>query len=80
VGVLLVFALLVVPGTAAIIAGIKSISRRLLFGWVFRRCVCVAGMAISFIADLPPGATIVSLFGAALLAMGAYSSVVKRPS
>jgi ABC-type Mn2+/Zn2+ transport system permease subunit len=78
VGVLLVFALLVVPGTAAIIAGVKSTSLRLVFGWVFGVVVCVTGMAISFLADLPPGATIVGLFGAVLLATGAYASVVNR--
>jgi len=72
VGVLLVFALLVVPGTAAIVAGIKSSSRRLVFGWVFGVVVCVAGMVISFVADLPPGATIVGLFGAALLVTSLY--------
>lgn len=80
VGVLLVFALLVVPGTASIVAGIRSTSRRLVFGWIFGVAVCVAGMAISFLADLPPGATIVGLFGAALLASGVFASVVKGAS
>lgn len=78
VGVLLVFALLVVPGTAAIVTGIKSISRRLVFGWIFGVVVCVVGMVISFVADLPPGATIVGLFGAALLATGAYAAVTRH--
>lgn len=77
VGVLLVFALLVVPGTAAIIAGVSSTPRRLVFGWIFGVVVCVAGMVISFVADLPPGATIVGLFGAALLLTGAYGIVTK---
>lgn len=75
VGVLLVFALLVVPGTAAIVARVQSSSRRLVFGWIFGVVVCLAGMVISFWADLPPGATIVGLFGAALLATGVYGSV-----
>jgi len=70
VGVLLVFALLVVPGSAAILAGYRKPSSRLIFGWVFGVVVCVAGMAISFFANWPPGATIVTLFGAALLATG----------
>lgn len=72
VGVLLVFALLVVPGTAAIVAGVKTSPRRLVFGWVFGVVVCVAGMVISFVADLPPGATIVGLFGVALLVTSFY--------
>lgn len=78
VGVLLVFALLVVPGTAAIVAGIKSTSRRLVFGWIFGVVVCLAGMVISFISDLPPGATIVGLFGGALLGTGAYAALTKK--
>ena len=78
VGVLLVFALLVVPGTAAIVSGIKSISHRLVFGWIFGVMVCVAGMVISFVADLPPGATIVGLFGAALLGTGAYAALIRN--
>jgi zinc/manganese transport system permease protein len=70
VGVLLVFALLVVPGAAAILAGYQKPSSRLVFGWVFGVVVCVAGMAVSFFANWPPGATIVTLFGATLLATG----------
>jgi len=77
VGVLLVFALLIVPGTAAIVAGMKTSSRRLVFGWIFGVIVCVAGMVISFLADLPPGATIVGLFGAALLVTGLYGAIAK---
>lgn len=77
VGVLLVFALLVVPGTAAIVAGVRASSRRLAFGWVFGVLICVFGMAISFAADLPPGATIVGLFGAGLLATGILAPLLK---
>lgn len=75
VGVLLVFALLVVPGTAAIVAGMRSTSQRLIFGWVFGVCVCVAGMALSFLADLPPGATIVGLFGIMLATTALLSPI-----
>ncbi|MBI3873323.1 MAG: metal ABC transporter permease [candidate division Zixibacteria bacterium] len=67
VGVLLVFALLVVPGTAAILAGYRNPVSRLIFGWIFGVIVCVAGMALSYFANWPPGATIVALFGASLL-------------
>ena len=78
VGVLLVFALLVVPGTAAIVTGMKPLSRRLAFGWIFGVVVCVVGMVISFVADLPPGATIVGLFGAALLCTGLLAMVSRK--
>jgi zinc/manganese transport system permease protein len=77
VGVLLVFALLVVPGTAAIVAGVQTTARRLIFGWIFGVVVSVIGMIISFVADLPPGATIVGLFGAALLATGGFAALNK---
>jgi len=66
VGVLLVFSLLVVPGTAAIF--VTSVQRaRLIFGWIFAVVVCVLGMFLSFWANWPPGATIVALFGVALV-------------
>ncbi len=77
VGVLLVFALLVVPGTAAIVARVQSTSSRLTFGWIFGVVVCVTGMAASFVADLPPGATIVALFGGALVVVGLAALMVK---
>lgn len=34
-------------------------------------------MAISFVVDLPPGATIVGLFGAALMGTGLYGMILK---
>ncbi len=66
VGVLLVFSLLVVPGAAAILI-LNGRVGRLIFGWAFGLVVCVIGMVISFYADLPPGATIVTAFGVALV-------------
>jgi zinc/manganese transport system permease protein len=77
VGVLLVFSLLVVPGTAAILAIRGGRTARLVFGWVFGVVVCVVGMAISFVADCPPGATIVALFGVALLLTGTARALVR---
>jgi zinc/manganese transport system permease protein len=69
-GVLLVFSLLVVPAVAAVLALGEGHGGRLLFGWVFGVIVCIAGMAVSFLADWPPGATIVTLFGVGLLLSG----------
>lgn len=80
VGVLLVFSLLVVPGTAAILTGQRSTTRRLVFGWIFGVLICLAGMVIAFVADLPPGATIVGLFGAALALAGLYGRLRGRPA
>ncbi|MBD3299572.1 MAG: hypothetical protein GF341_13025 [candidate division Zixibacteria bacterium] len=77
VGVLLVFSLLVVPGAAAILI-LNGRVGRLVFGWVFGLVVCVLGMVISFYADLPPGATIVTAFGAALVLTWLVSLTKRR--
>ncbi|GAB4319614.1 MAG: metal ABC transporter permease [Candidatus Zixiibacteriota bacterium] len=77
VGVLLVFSLLVVPGAAAILV-VKGRRQRLAFGWTFGFLVCVVGMLISFVADRPPGATIVTAFGAALLLTWMASVIIGR--
>ncbi len=76
-GVLLVFSLLVVPSTAAILVASSRMSR-LLFGWVLGAVVCVAGMFISFYADLPPGATIVGAFGLALVGVATQRALLRR--
>jgi zinc/manganese transport system permease protein len=65
-GVLLVFAYLIVPALAGTALG-TSIGRRLLIGWGFGTLVSVVGIAASATLDLPTGATVVCVFGAALL-------------
>ena len=69
-GVLLVFAYLVVPATAA--AALASSARgRLLAGWAFGVLVSVGGLAASWTWDLPTGATVVVAFGVVVLGVGA---------
>jgi zinc/manganese transport system permease protein len=69
-GVLLVFAYLVVPATAA--AALASSARgRLLAGWAFGVLVSVGGLAASWTWDLPTGATVVVAFGVLVLGVGA---------
>ena len=65
-GVLLVFAYLIVPALAGTALG-TSIGSRLLIGWGFGTLVSVVGIAASATLDLPTGATVVCVFGAALL-------------
>jgi zinc/manganese transport system permease protein len=65
-GVLLVFSYLIVPALAAIVLG-GPVSRRLAVGWAFGAAVSVLGIAASAGFDLPTGATVVCVFGVALL-------------
>lgn len=61
-GILLVFAFLIIPGfSASLLAG--SFAKRLLLGWLLGLIGSVIGLWLSFIADLPVGATVVSLLG-----------------
>ena len=70
-GVLLVFAYLVVPATAAVMLT-RSAPGRLVVGWALGVLVSVGGLAASWTWDMPTGATVVVAFGVALagLAVG----------
>ena len=62
-GVLLVFAFLIIPAfSASILTG--SFIRRLMLGWTMGITGSAAGLWLSLTADLPVGATVVSLLGA----------------
>lgn len=61
-GILLVFAFLIIPGfSASLLVG--SFGMRLVLGWFLGLLGSVAGLWLAFIADLPVGATVVSLLG-----------------
>jgi zinc/manganese transport system permease protein len=75
-GVLLVFAYLIVPALAGIVLG-RGVSARLVIGWTFGTLVSIAGMAASAMLDLPTGATVVCVFGAALAGLWPASRLVK---
>jgi len=68
-GVLLVFAYLVVPATAAA-ALARSARGRLLVGWAFGFLVSLGGLAASWRWDLPTGATVVVAFGVLVAFVG----------
>ena len=74
-GVLLVFAYLIVPATAAV-ALARSARGRLLVGWALGILVSVAGLVASWTWDLPTGATVVVTFG--VLGRGRHSACGAR--
>ena len=60
-GVLLVFAFLIIPAVAAVLAT-EGTAKRIIFGWVFGLIGCVAGIEASLRLDWSPGPTIVAVF------------------
>ena len=78
-GVLLVFCFLIVPSVAAMLFT-ERLGPRLAIGWSMGALVSAAGVAFSFVLDLPTGATIVGTFGAALLVVAAVRRLVRRPA
>lgn len=73
-GVLLVFAYLIVPATAAA-ALTSSVRGRLLTGWSLGLLVSAGGLGASWSWDLPTGATIVVAFGALVASVAAVLGV-----
>jgi zinc/manganese transport system permease protein len=63
VGVLQVFAYLIVPSVVSALF-FKSLQARLAFGWAAGVIVSIAGMAMSYVWDFPSGAFIVVCFTA----------------
>jgi len=61
-GVLLVFAFLIIPAFSASIL-VATLGKRLLIGWIIGVLGSTAGLWLSFSADLPVGATVVSVLG-----------------
>ncbi|MEO8190511.1 MAG: metal ABC transporter permease [Acidobacteriota bacterium] len=77
-GVLLVFCFLIVPSVTAMLFA-ERLGPRLAIGWTMGAVVSAAGVALSFLLDLPTGAAIVATFGAALLVLAGYRRLF-RPS
>lgn len=67
-GVLLVFSFLIVPAVCAALFA-DRVGPRLAFGWIVGFVVSALGCTVSYMADLPTGATVVCVFGAALIAL-----------
>jgi zinc/manganese transport system permease protein len=78
-GVLLVFSYLIVPALAGIVLG-QTIAARLLIGWSFGTLASVLGIVASAGFDLPTGATIVCIFGAALIVLWPLAPMLRVPA
>ena len=75
-GVLLVFSFLIIPATIGILLA-DSLSRQLAIGWIIGVLVSAAGLAASFVFDLPTGAAMVCAFGASLALAGVLYPFVR---
>jgi len=78
-GILLVFAFLIIPGFSASIL-VNSFGMRLVLGWALGLIGSAIGLWISFIADLPTGATVVSLLGSLPLTVLMVKYLMKLPA
>jgi zinc/manganese transport system permease protein len=75
-GVLLVFSFLIIPAAIGVIYA-SSPARQLAIGWTMGTLASVAGLGLSFVFDLPTGATMVCTFGAALAVAGLLSPLLR---
>ena len=73
-GVLLVFSYLIVPSVAAMLF-CERVRTRLAIGWSMGTIVSLAGMYVSYRLDLPTGAAVICVFGAALCLMAAFKGL-----
>jgi zinc/manganese transport system permease protein len=68
-GVLLVFSFLIIPAAIGVLYA-ETLGRQLALGWTIGTVASAAGLAASFVFDLPTGAAMVCTFGAALALAG----------
>jgi zinc/manganese transport system permease protein len=76
-GVLLVFCFLIVPSVTAMLFA-ERLGPRLAIGWTMGVVVSALGVYLSYVWDLPTGATIVGSFGAVLLVVAGYRRAFRR--
>ncbi|MBL4868774.1 MAG: metal ABC transporter permease [Pseudomonadales bacterium] len=76
-GVLLVFAFLIIPAFSASLLS-QSPRQQLLIGWCLGVCGSAAGLWLSFIGDLPTGATVVTVMGSLPLIAVAIRFILLR--
>lgn len=73
-GVLLVFAFLVAPSLASLLAA-RTARRRIAFGWAFGAAGCLLGLEASLRLDWSAGPAVVATLIALLALTGAYAAV-----
>ncbi len=76
-GVLLVFSYLIVPAVSAMLFS-DRLGPRLAIGWTMGAIVSAVGVYLSYLLDLPTGATIATTLGVALVLLGAARMLVRR--
>jgi zinc/manganese transport system permease protein len=76
-GVLLVFCFLIVPSVTAMLFA-ERLGPRLAIGWSMGALVSALGVYLSFVLDLPTGATIVATFGGVLAVLAALRGTIRR--
>jgi len=76
-GVLLVFSYLIVPAVSAMLFSGRLVTR-LAIGWGMGAIVSAAGIYLSYLWDLPTGATIATTLGAALVVLAALRALIGR--
>jgi zinc/manganese transport system permease protein len=76
-GVLLVFCFLIVPAVTAMLFS-ERLGPRLAIGWTMGAIVSAGGVALSYLMDLPTGATIVGTFGVALLILAGVRLLIGK--
>ena len=76
-GVLLVFSLLVIPATTAMLFS-KTIRMRLILGWVIGAAGSALGMALSYFGDFPTGASVVCALAGLLVFCSALRATTDK--
>jgi zinc/manganese transport system permease protein len=76
-GVLLVFSYLIVPAVSAMFFS-DRIGMRLAIGWAMGAIVTAIGVYLSYVFDLPTGATIVTSLGAALVVLAGLRGLLGK--
>jgi zinc/manganese transport system permease protein len=76
-GVLLVFSYLIVPAVSAMLFS-RRLGVRLAIGWTMGALTSAIGVYLSYLWDLPTGATIVTTLGAGLLLLAGLRRVTRR--
>lgn len=76
-GVLLVFSYLIVPAVSAMFFS-DRIGMRLAIGWAMGAVVTAIGVYLSYVLDLPTGATIVTSLGAALVVLAGLRGILGK--
>lgn len=76
-GVLLVFSYLIVPAVSAMLFS-ERLGVRLAIGWGMGALTSAIGVYLSYVADLPTGATIVTTLGAGLILLALLRVATRR--